>query len=436
MAKRRGHGEGSIVLLSDGRWQGRVRTTDAKTGKQSRIAVYGKTQKEAREKLKKVIKDLENGIAKHTSKMTFGEWLDYWLENHIKRQRRLTTWENYSTIVRLHIKPILGDIKISKLQPSDFQELYNHKLDKGRVKREDCAKKGNSANKHNRVKEEAGVEKSPGLSAKTVGLIHLVCHSALKQAIRENVISRNPTEATTTPKKVKKEIQPMNEEQIRQFLLASKQDRLSAAFYLLISTGLRRGELLGLKWSDIDLEAGTLHIQRSLVKTNTEQAKFHPTKTAKSQRLVPLTPDVVAELKLHKAKQEEESAKLGEAYADNDMVFCRADGVLLYPDVLDNKFHSLLEKAGLPRFRVHDLRHTFATMMLKQDVHAKVVQEILGHSNIGVTLDTYSHVLPGLKEDAMTKMQSITRGETPNANDVEMPNPELTIVNDNNSNDP
>ncbi len=383
MATKRGHGEGTIGQLADGRWQGRIRYKDANTGMQYRTAVYGKSQKEARDKLKKVIKDLDCGVAPTTGKMTFGEWLDYWLENHVKRQNRLTTWENYATIVRVHIKPVVGQIRLSHLQARDLQKLYNQKFDSGRV------------------------DGKGGLSAKTVGLIHLVCHSALKQAIRENIIARNVTEATTRPTKERTEIQPMNEEQVRQFLLTSKNDRFFAAFYLLISTGLRRGEAMGLKWADIDMEAKTLHIQRSLVKTNTEKAKFHPTKTPKSNRLVPLAPDVLEALKAHKAKQEDEKAKLDTAYEDQDMVFCREDGVPIYPDVLDNKFHTLLEKANLPHFRVHDLRHTFATMMLKQEVHAKIVQEIMGHSNIAVTLNTYSHVLPGIKEDAMQKIQSI-----------------------------
>ncbi|MDU4959632.1 MAG: site-specific integrase [Sporomusaceae bacterium] len=385
MASKRGHGEGSIVQLSDGRWQGRVRYTDSATGRQYRPSVYGKTAKEAREKLKLIIKDLEKGVSPASGKITFGEWLDYWLENHIKRHSRLTTWENYETIARIHIKPLIGQIRLTRLQTSNLQRLYNQKLDNGRN------------------------DKKGGLSAKTVGLIHLVCSSSLKQAIREKMLSVNAADAATVPRKVGREIQPMNEEQIRQFLIASKNDRLFVAFYLLISTGLRRGELLGLKWSDIDMEAGTLHVQRSLVKTNTEQAKFHPTKTAKSQRLVSLHEDVLEELRQHKNRQDIEKAKLGDLYANQLMVFCREDGMPLYPDVLDNRFHALLTKAELPHFRIHDLRHTFATMMLKQDVHAKVVQEILGHSTIGVTLDTYSHVLPGITSEAMGKMQAVIR---------------------------
>ena len=382
MAKR-GNGEGSILQLRDGRWQGRLRYTDPLTGTSHRKAVYGKTAKEARDKLRLFSKELEKGITQKNGSFTFGEWLDQWLDAHVKRQTRLTTWENYFLISKFHIKPEIGNILLDKLQPRDLQNMYNKKRDLGRI------------------------DGKGGLSPRYVGLMHLVCNMALKQAVKEGLIARNVSEATTPPKKVKREIQSMTEAQIRHFLTENKEDRLFAAFYLLIATGLRRGELLGLKWSDLDLEAGKMHIQRSLAKTNTRRAQFHETKTARAQRMVPLTADVVAELERHKERQEAEKGKLGEAYEDKDMVFCREDGVPIHPDAFYGKFGKLLKKADLPHFRVHDLRHTFATMMLKQEVHAKVVQEILGHSTISVTLDTYSHVLPGIKEESMEKMQAI-----------------------------
>jgi len=386
MAKR-GHGEGTVSQMRDGRWQGRVRYTDPVTGKQGRKAVYGTTIKEARDNLKKIIREIEQGAAIDAGRMTLGRYLDQWLENHVKRSRKITTWENYEAMVRLHIKPALGHIALTKLQTSDLEKLYNEKLDHGRS------------------------DKKGGLSSKTVGLVHLVCHLALEQAVKEGLVTRNVATSATTPQKIKKEIKPMTEEQITRFLTVIKEDRWFAAFYLLIATGMRRGEVLGLKWSDIDFEVGALQIQRSLVKTSTEKAKFHPPKTAKSQRRIPLTDDVVETLKCHKSRQDVERSRLGDLYDDSNMVFCREDGVPLYPDVLDNKFHTLLAKAELPHFRVHDLRHTFATIMLKQDVHAKIVQEILGHSTIGVTLDTYSHILPGIKDQAMKKMQSVLSGE-------------------------
>lgn len=380
---KRGNGEGTITALKEGRWQGRVRYINPNTGEKLRKAVYGKTQKEVREKLKAFIKEIEKGVIPNNGKITFGEWLESWLEEHVKRTRRLTTWENYETITRVHIKPCIGQIQISKLQARDLQTMYNQKLDNGRV------------------------DQKGGLSGKTVGLIHLVCSMALEQAVKEGIISRNVADLVTKPKKVKKEIHPMSEEQIREFLIMCKDDRMFTAFYLLLSTGIRRGELLGLKWEDIDFENGRMCIQRSLAKTNTQRAQFHEPKTTRSKRMIPLTTDVVKELKKHKERQAEEKEKLGAAYSENCMVFCREDGIPIYPDVLDNRFHKILARAGLPHFRVHDLRHTFATMMLKQDVHAKIVQEILGHSTISVTLDTYSHVLPGMKEESMKKMQAV-----------------------------
>lgn len=272
---------------------------------------------------------------------------------------------------------------MAKLRAADLQQLYNLKRDNGRK------------------------DKKGGLSARSVHLLHTVCHAALEQAVNERLIAVNESKFAHPPREAEaKEIHPMDLDQVRHFLEVNKEGRLYAAFYLLFFTGIRRGEVLGLKWSDIDSDKRTMHIQRSLVTTATKKVQFHPTKTPKSKRLIPLTPDVIRELESHRERQDEEKQKLQEAYIDSDMVFCREDGVPIHPDVFYSRFQKLLEKAKLPAFRVHDTRHTFATIALKAGEHVKVVQEILGHSSAGLTLNTYSHVLPGLKEQAMLTVQT------------------------------
>lgn len=390
MPRKRGNGEGSINQLADGRWQGRIMVGyDPITGKPNRKAVYGKTQKEVREKLSALREELKNGLKVTVKKMTFGEWLDKWLEDHIKIGTRLTTYENYSCIVKTHIRPLLGTIRLDKLKTEEIQELLRLKLNG----------------------DKAGMGK---LSSKTVILIHMIINSAIKQAMRSGILTCNVAERVTLPKKVRKEIHPMSKGQIHQFLAAIANDRMFAAYYLLLATGMRRGELLGLKWSDIDFNNKCLRINRALAKTNTCGAQFSDTKTQRSRRMIPLESEAIQILKRYKQRQTGEKGDLGEAYQDQDMVFCRGDGVPMHPDVFTHRFIKLTKKAGMIGFRVHDLRHTFATIALGDGIHPKIVQEILGHSNINTTLDIYSHVLPGLKEQAMDRMGSILNSNTHN----------------------
>lgn len=384
MSRKRGHGEGSITMMKDGRWQGRIMVGyNPATGKPYRKAVYGKTQKEARDKMAALREEIKSGIKITAKKVTFGEWLDKWLEDHIKISTRLTTYENYLCMVKTHIKPVLGNVRLDKLKAEEIQELLRLKLE--------GAKDGEGKK----------------LSSKTVNLIYTVIHSALQQAIRSNILAYNVADRVTRPKKVRNEIQPMNEGQIHHFLGAIADDRMFAAYYLLLATGMRRGELLGLKWADIDFNNKCLHINRALAKTNTHGAQFADTKTQKSRRMISLNSETMQVLKQHAQRQTEEKNIVEKLYQDQDMVFCREDGMPMHPDTFTHRFKKLLKKAGMIGFCVHDLRHSFATMALNSGIHPKVVQEILGHSNIHTTLDIYSHVLPGIIEKAMEQIGAI-----------------------------
>lgn len=352
---------------------------------------YGKTRQEVAEKLNKALNDVKQGTFVEPTKLTVGQWLDTWLNEYAKPRIRPTTWDSYEMNVRCHIKPAIGGIPLKQLLPSHLQKLYNDKLAGGRA------------------------DGTGGLSPRSVRYLHAILHEALKQAVREQLIARNPADVVAPPRQQKKEIKPLTTEQVQHLLATMKEDRLYSAFLLELGTGLRRGELLGLRWQDVDLDKGIIRVQQSLVRTK-KGVLFQAPKTERSRRSIPLPENVVRELKRWKARQNQERLALGEAYQDNGLVFCREDGRWLEPTYFSKCFDKLLEKAGLPHVRFHDLRHTHATQLLQLGVHVKVVQERLGHSTVTMTLDTYSHVLPGLQEDAAAKLNGVLKAkETPSA---------------------
>jgi integrase len=293
-------------------------------------------------------------------------------------------------LIRRHIKPTLGHVLLTKLKPGELQQLYADKLEKGRT-------------------DETG-----GLSSQTVRHIHNVLHGALKQAMREGLVNRNVAQATSPPKLVRtEEMNPLSRKQVTQFLSTLAGERLEAAFLLDLATGLRRGELLALRWSDLNLERGTLQVRKSLSRVKqddgTTRLEFSDVKTPKSRRLIPLPDEAVRELRAHKARQNQEKLKLGEAYQDRGMVFATVLGGPIEPRNFHRRWTELLKKAGIPHTRFHNLRHTFATILLEAGEHPKVVQEMLGHSKVSMTLDTYSHVVPGLKVQAAVTVNNILK---------------------------
>ena len=377
--------KGSVREFKEGVYQGRVLLGhDPKTGRENRPVVYGESEREAWKKLEKVIEKYERGQPLKESRMKFGEWMNRWLENHVKVRSRLTTWENYKWAIDTHIVPSLGKVHLKDLRAAHLQTMYREKLENGR-------------------EDDTG-----GLSARTIQLIHRICHAALEQAVREDFVYKNVAHDVSLPKKTRKEIQPMTPEQIKVFLGANREDPNFAAFFILVSTGLRRGELLGLKWPDIDFVNRTIYIQRSWVKSSTKTAQFSEPKTTKSRRVIPLTEEGVIVLQQHRLLQQhnrEEREEKKQNYSDQGLVFCRLDGVPFYPETLNFYLEKALTRAGLPKFRMHDMRHTFASLMVAQGTSIKVVQELLGHATVQMTLDTYTHVLPGTKAAAVGKLQ-------------------------------
>ncbi|TDA67706.1 MAG: site-specific integrase [Clostridia bacterium] len=390
MGGKRGNNEGSVTQRSDGRWQGAVTTgRDPATGKLKRVFFYGATREEAARKVTAALAEVQRGTFVEPTKLTVGQWLETWLVEYKKTELRPTTWDSYEITARVHIKPAVGELKLKDLRPEHLQRLYNEKA-------------------------------KAGLSPKTVTYIHTVIHGALGQAVKNGLVIRNVAEATTLPRKVKKEIRPLTLEEVKQLFDAIEQDRLFPAIYLELATGLRRGELLGLRWQDVNLKAGTITVKQGLVRVRNHEAQegerktmlvFQELKTATARRTIPIPEDVLAELKRWKARQNEEKLALGQGYRDNGLVFCAEDGQPLDPRSFTRHFDQMLKCAGLPHIRFHDARHTFATMMLELGESPKVVQQMLGHSQIAVTLDIYSHVSLDLERKAAARLNEVLKKE-------------------------
>ena len=372
MAKKRGNGEGSIYRRTDGRWVGQYLVHTAKGPKYRYL--YGKTRAVVAEKLTKAMADRDSGLIFDAGKMTVGEYLDRWLADSVKGTVRTSTYERNEEIVRLHIKPSLRRVGLKKLTPAHVRGLYSEKLDSG-------------------------------LAPATVRRIHSTLHKALSQAVSDGIVPRNAAHVKA-PRPAPEEIRPLSEDEARAFLEAARQsgERFEALYVLAITTGLRRGELLGLRWDDADLELGTLRVGRALVREGGRHT-LGETKTKRGRRQINLTPRTVNALKNHRKKQLEEKMKLVGHYKDHGLIFASGVGTPINPEnLIKRSFKPLLEKAGLPKIRFHDLRHTCATLLLGRCVHPKLVQELLGHATIAMTLDTYSHYLPSMGDQTAGAM--------------------------------
>jgi len=370
---KRGNGEGGITRhKKSGLYMARY-TVQTPTGPR-RKTLYGKTRREVDEKLTKAKADRDGGLIFDADSMKVGEYLERWLADSVRDTVRPTTFERYEQIVRLHIRPVLGKLKLKNLTPTHVRGLYRQKLD-------------------------------AGLSPRTVQYVHVTVHKALKQAIADGLIPRNATEAVKPPQVRREEMRPLTAEQVRILFDAAKGDRLEALYVLAVTTGLRQGELLGLKWDDVDLETGTLRVRRTLTTAKGGPQLTAP-KTKGSRRTVRLTQSAVKALRNHLKHQLDEIDSAGALWRENGLIFASESGDPLdRRNVTTHRFKPLLERAGLPQVRFHDLRHTCATLLLSKNVNPKIVSEMLGHASIAITLDTYSHVLPTMQESAAKAME-------------------------------
>ncbi len=374
---KRGNGEGSISRRKNGGWCAQYTVYTAAGRK--RKTLYGKTRQEVAAKLSKALADRENGLVYDTGNLTIGEYLDRWLAECVKGTVRESTFERYEYAIRPHIKPALGPVKLKSLTSAHVRRFYREKL-------------------------------KAGLASTTVHKMHVVLHKALDQAGADGLIPRNVTDALKLPRVDREEITPLTAEEANRLIDATNGDRLEALYVLAIHTGLRQGELLALKWDDLDLEAGTLRVRRTLTYAGGKHTLSEP-KTKKSRRTIRLTMGVVASLQDHLERQIEELDRLGSLYRTGGLVFANKIGGTINPSNLRNRsFARLLKRAGLRAdTRFHDLRHTCATLLLSRNVNPKIVSEMLGHASIAITLDTYSHVLPDMQEKAAKALEEALR---------------------------
>lgn len=346
---------------------------DTNTGKRKQFKRRGfATKKEAEAALAQTITDYERGTFLLPSKTTVEEFIGEWLQNKQSSVRK-STYRSYEWLARKHIYPHIGHIRLAKLTPLHLQRMYSD-LQKG----------------------------DKPLSKRSVLHVHLVLQEALDRAVKWNMVIRNVAKAVEPPRPPKKQFSTWSKEEIIRFLEASKDDRYYIAFLLAIMTGMRKGEILGLRWRDIDFQTNVLSVRQTLSYTG-KGSEFQAPKTDHGRRAIVLPSQVIEELRKHKVAQAKEKLQLGAEYNDTDLVVATSHGTPVTARALDKSWYELRERANVPCIRFHDLRHTHASLMLLLGTHPKVVSERLGHANIGITLDTYSHVMPGLQEAAATQ---------------------------------
>lgn len=356
---------------------------DPVTGKRRQKRISAKTKKEAERLAAQAIHAIDNGNFADSGKQTVADYLEHWLDTYARGACKPTTYDRYASLIRTHIIPAIGHLKLDKLTPMHLTQLYRQKLDGGRLD-----------------------GKPGGLSARTVRYIHATLHEALHHAMRWGLVVRNVADVVDPPALARKDMQTWDVTQSDAFLSAAEGSRYYPVFALAILTGLRRGELLALRWQDVDLERGELTVRQTLIDRN-GRLEFSTPKTHRSRRSVALPDSAVALLRQHKARQNQERLTAGEAWAALDLVFATELGKPLHPRNLFRAFRQITKQAGVPVIRFHDLRHSHATLLFAAGTHPKVVSERLGHATISITLDTYSHVLPGMQKDAVTQLDAL-----------------------------
>ena len=379
MTKKKANGEGSVRKRKDGRWEGRyVVGHDPETGKMIHKNVLGRTQAEAKEKLSKAIENSKKLDFAKMGQYTVGQWMDLWYEIYAEVKVRASSHQTYRGYIENHIKPSIGDIPLEKLTPLDLQKFYKHLLTEGRVDRIESKKQ------------------PKGLSAKSVRNINQIISSAMKLAVMQKLILFNPTEGCVMPRLEKQEMKTLSTEHLSAFLQEAKNSGVYELYYLDLATGLRRGELLGLKWDDIDLDMGVIRIKRQIGRVEGIVQEL-PLKTKNAYRTISIGPDAVEMLKGMKENKA------------SDYVFPSPTGGPISPDSIMNMLRRVLKRAGLPAIRFHDLRHTFATLALQNGVDIKTVSGMLGHFSAGFTLDTYAHVTTAAQREAANTMGNVLK---------------------------
>jgi integrase len=371
---RRGHGDGTIFQRKDGKWVAEISLGPGA----GRETFYGTTRGDVRDWLTGKLREKQLGLSRSRQRVTTGQALTQWLDQVAKPRVRPSTFERYRGLVEQHLIPSLGSIPLEKLTPRQVQSMLNAKA--------------------------AG-----GMKPRGVHHLRAVLRTALNQAVRWGDVPRNVAALTDSPRVEAHAITFLDAAQAGQLLGAAANERLRALYAVALALGLRQGEALGLRWQDVDLETRQLQVRHALQRIDGRLQLVEP-KTVRSRRTITMPAAVVNALRDHRRTQLEEQLLDGSKWRDGGFVFASPHGLPLDGTVVTHQFQRLLKRAGLPRLRFHDLRHSCASLLLAQGVSARMVMETLGHSNISTTMDIYSHVMPSLRQDAADAMDRVLDG--------------------------
>ena len=399
----RANGDGTVYQRKDGRWEAAgyvLATGDTR----KRIRVYGTTRKEALAQLTEKIATSNRGIPAPNAQGSVAAFLTYWLESVAVHRLRENTHTRYTAVVRLYLIPGLGKKKLAKLTAKDVRTWLDHLRTTCQ-----CCTRGIDTNRDQPQCCAAGTCCRKRLSPLTLAYVHSVLKSALEHAVREEEIPRNVARNVRMGTPRPRRFEPLTTAEARALLTATDGHRLSALFELALRTGLRKGELLGLRWEDLDPTGGTASIRRTLQRTNSAGLTALPTKTHSSERRIVLPTECLHSLEQHRERQNQEREAAGTGWKASGYIFTRPDGSPIEGATLTRHFNALLRRAALRRIRFHDLRHSAATLLLEQGVELVVIKELLGHAHIGVTATVYAHVRLRLQRDAIDLLGNALR---------------------------
>jgi len=367
---RKGHGEGSITKRKDGRYQGSITLENHK-----RKYFYGWTRKEVQDKVNTALYELKQGTLATGPQQTLKACLERWLEQVVKLTKKPNTYRTYRYAIGCHLVPALGHIKLQKLTIGHIQAFYG--------------------------------ERASTLNRKTLAVMRSALSGALEDALKQGFVGRNVSELIDLPPVERYEGQILTVEQAKKLLEVARGSRLDALLLLTLTTGMRRGELVALHWSDVDLEKGTLQVRHTLVRVGGKGLVEGEPKSKAGRRKIALADVVIEALKKHRVRQLEARIKMGDRWQEHGLIFPNIYGAYFNPDHVWRLFKKLLKQAGLPNVRFHDLRHSAATVLIAAGVPLKVVSELLGHSSVAITADIYAHVLPEMQQEVVRRMDDL-----------------------------